>query len=261
MRVHLITVAYLSLTQATVRSVLNCNLDVDLTIFTHSNDPDVLRVGRSAAASSEVILEDHRKNRGLSKSWNDGLLISRAVGYDATIIFGDDCVFSRGDIELIAETAAANPQTHMVVCGGYNKAAKATVANHGYSCFAITPAAIEKIGAFDQNFWPAYYEDNDYDRRAKLLGFTRVEVPQTGIIHEGSGSLFRAGPDLARQHSRTFPLCGAYYVRKWGDGPAVEKYDHPFGDASIGLRIPFEKRDAPYGPGRDVDWGDRSNSV
>lgn len=261
MRVHLITVAYLSLTQATVRSVLDCGLDVDLTIFTHSNDPRVLSVACAAAANSEVMLEDHRQNRGLAKSWNDGLLISWKVGYDATIIFGDDCVFSYGDIKLIAETAVANPQTHMVTCGGYNGAAKATVPDHGYSCFAITAAAIEKIGAFDQNFFPAYYEDNDYDRRAKLLGFTRVELPQAGVVHEGSGSLFKAGPELARQHSITFPLCGAYYLRKWGGGPAIEKNEYPFNDPSVGLHIPLEDANAPYGPERDVDWGDKNGYV
>lgn len=261
MRVHLVTVAYLSLTQETVRSVLGCGLDVDFTIFTHSNNERTLRVAISAATNSAVILEDYRRNRGLAKSWNDALLISRAVDYDATIIFGDDCVFSHGDIKLIAETAVANPQTHMVVCGGYNKAAKSTVPDHSYSCFAITPAAIERIGAFDTNFYPAYYEDNDYDRRAKLLGFTRVELPQTGVIHEGSGSLFKAGPELARQHSITFPACGAYYLRKWGGAPAVEKYDSPFDDPSVDLRIPFKLADAPYGPMRDVDWGDKSSYV
>lgn len=261
MRVHLITVAYLSLTQATVRSVLDCGLDVDFSIYTHSSDPRMLSVALSAATNDEVVLVDHRRNRGLSKSWNDGLLISRAEEYATTIIFGDDCVFSHGDIKLIVETAVANPQTHMVVCGGYNKAAKSTVPNHAYSCFAITPAAIEKIGAFDQNFFPAYYEDNDYDRRAKLLEFTRVELPQTGVIHEGSGSLFKAGPELARQHSITFPACGAYYIRKWGGGPAIEKYEYPFNDPSVSLRIPFENVDSPYGPMRDVDWGDKSSYV
>ncbi len=40
----------------------------------------------------------------------------------------------------------------------------------GWSCFALTASAVKTIGTFDENIYPVYYEDQDYEWRLELAG-------------------------------------------------------------------------------------------
>ena len=39
-----------------------------------------------------------------------------------------------------------------------------------FSCFMITPQTIKDVGLFDENFYPAFHEDNDYHLRILKAG-------------------------------------------------------------------------------------------
>ncbi|MFX6027917.1 hypothetical protein ABTE84_21450, partial [Acinetobacter baumannii] len=60
----------------------------------------------------------------------------------------------------------------------------------GYACFAINPIALETLGCFDENFFPAYCEDQDYARRAALAGLSEENCADTQIVHMGSNAIF-----------------------------------------------------------------------
>jgi hypothetical protein len=40
----------------------------------------------------------------------------------------------------------------------------------GFNLFALTKEVVDNVGYFDENFFPAFYEDNDYSRRYELWG-------------------------------------------------------------------------------------------
>ena len=44
----------------------------------------------------------------------------------------------------------------------------------GYANFAIKTSSAKRIGAMDENFWPAYSEDCDHDMRARAVGCNRM---------------------------------------------------------------------------------------
>lgn len=50
------------------------------------------------------------------------------------------------------------------------------------AAFLITPRAIQKVGLFDEKYF-IYFEDLDYCRRARKLGFKVYYLPQTEFIH------------------------------------------------------------------------------
>jgi len=47
---------------------------------------------------------------------------------------------------------------------------------------------VKDVGLFCEAFHPAYFEDNDYERRAVRLGYTPIELREI-IMHDNSSTL------------------------------------------------------------------------
>ena len=47
----------------------------------------------------------------------------------------------------------------------------------------------EKVGGLDESFWPIWFEDVDFCRRAALAGYEIQYVPQTKAFHLGGHSI------------------------------------------------------------------------
>lgn len=83
----------------------------------------------------------------------------------------------------------------------------------------------EKIGYIDVNFYPAYYEDQDYVRRAVHAGLKSCRVTNavyfhfwSRTIHQGSGG----------SNHKYFNLNRNFYIIKWGGDFSHELYEIPF---------------------------------
>jgi GT2 family glycosyltransferase len=78
-----------------------------------------------------------------------------------------------------------------------------------WSAFALSEDAVKRIGLFDEGFHPAYFEDNDYELRARLEGvkITRSQIP---IIHHNSSTLQYFG----ERNNATFSNNAEYWQRK-----------------------------------------------
>ena len=103
----------------------------------------------------------------------------------------------------------------------------------GFSVFALTADVIEKVGWFDENYAPAYFEDNDFDYRCRLAGVNIRSIP-SGMQHRTSSTL-REDPDYKAQNSGTFASNKERYLAKWGGPPYMEKFTTPF-DAGGDIR-------------------------
>jgi hypothetical protein len=124
---------------------------------------------------------------------------------------------------------------------------------------AVGEGAIEAIGYFDQNFWPAYFEDADYFRRLDLSGIPTLWDERILLEHNRSQTI-RADFLLKQLHDERTRRNEQYYIRKWGGlrgwggpdaPPGQELFAHPFNDPSIGCAIPFAAIEAPYGANYD----------
>ena len=228
--------------------------DVSFHLFLHSDDTETARVCDELARRTDVTYYPYGVNRGLSRTWNEGVLAAYDEGADVVIVANDDVAFGPGDVGRIAAKAVAARDRYVVSCAGYHERLGRRLPSHGYSCVAINPIAIETIGCFDENFFPAYCEDQDYARRAALAGLVEENCPDTNVVHGGSSAIF-ASPSLMRANALTQARNMAYYVRKWGDHAGRERFATPFGDPELGLRIAPEERASPYGP--EYDRADR----
>lgn len=219
--------------------------DVFFHIYLHSKREEAGRIAYWLADMHQnIILHDYRTNRGLARSWNDGIIESYEQGADVAIVLNDDVDISRPDLRLLAQAAVDHRECGIVEPRGYNER---MVENQllGYAAFAVNPIALEKVGYFDENFTPIYFEDCDYSRRCALAGVTFYDAGPTRIVHKGSATI-NSVPELKNQNNITFSACNAYYHRKWGGEPGQEVFAYPFNDTSLGLKIGANQRAAPY---------------
>lgn len=243
MKISMATVAYNALTEEVVQSALASKHEVELTIFTHSQDERIAElVGK--LEGGQVSIKDYRSNRGVSKTWNEAIVNGEDA--DVTIIFNDDIIFSAGDVDTMADASVRNPDSFIITCAGWHEVHQARLELHGLSCFAMQKATTNIVGYFDQNFWPAYFEDNDLWRRCSLAGMTHTNCANTNVTHKGSYAI-RNDPKLQRQNHRTFRQNERYYFRKWGGSPREEVFETPFNSPEFDLSIPKERIEFPYG--------------
>lgn len=156
---------------------------------------------------SERVIHPGR-NLGVAASWNRIIEMTPDAAWWALVNF--DLVFGAGDLDRLTE--------HMERVGGC--AILST-----FQAFGVDRKAIDTAGTFDENFHPAYFEDNDFDYRCRLTG-----VPLHGlssrIDHKISSTI--SVPVFRRENNRTFPINSAYYRRKWGGPPREEVFTTPF---------------------------------
>lgn len=97
-----------------------------------------------------------------------------------------------------------------------------------FSAFMINKRCWDMIGEFDENFRPAYFEDNDYHYRIKLQNVKAIVLPTAMFYHYGSKTIAEAG--VPTSTNQTFERNREYYRTKWGGIPGEEKFKTPFNE-------------------------------
>lgn len=255
MNVGLVVIAYNSghdLTRLFDTALVGSGDQLRLELFLHSNEGQTVAACEAAAEryGEACNFHDIRRNVGVSRSWNEGALNCYRDGADVVVVANDDILFGDGDLPRLARAALDQPDRYAVLCGGFHSGFGHEVPSHGFSCFAWNPVALEVLGCFDENLFPAYFEDCDYSRRAVLAGLKAGECAGANVVHEGSSTIKR-DPERNRQNHVTFAANSEYYQRKWGGGPHHEENRSPFNEPGLGLLITPERRHYPYGPEYD----------
>ncbi|HEY0783752.1 MAG TPA: hypothetical protein VGE98_14935, partial [Thermoanaerobaculia bacterium] len=87
-------------------------------------------------------------------------------------------------------------------------------------------------GWFDENFYPAYKEDQDYAYRCELAGVRRVAYacPCGFAAEHLESQTIRSDPEYAALNAVTHTEWNwRYYREKWGGDHGEERFTTPFG--------------------------------
>jgi len=99
----------------------------------------------------------------------------------------------------------------------------------------------DTIGYIDTNFFPAYFEDNDYGRRAILSDdIQMLKLEDSHYFHFWSRTIYEEG--TKKMNDNFFPHNKEYYKYKWGGFPGSETLEIPFDSkiATLGLwELPY----------------------
>lgn len=162
-------------------------------------------------------------NLGVAASWNRFITDNTQAPW--WMITANDMLFGSGTLAKVAETmyAPENADIGMAYVDGY-------------AMFIATPLAVEKVGMFDENFYPAYYEDGDHYYRSKLSGI-RMEGIKAVFVHGehpnwGSHTI-ASDARLAEANKITFEMNKEYFISKWGGMNGEEKFTTPFNNAEL----------------------------
>jgi GT2 family glycosyltransferase len=211
--------------------IISCT-QATIYLFRHSEDVNVKTICDIYAGLARVTYYPFGFNRGLAKSCNEGLIAAYDDGCDVVVTVNDDVCLRSGDLERIARAALSTGTLATPFDGG-----------HETACAAIPRQALERVGYFDENFTPAYYEDVDWLRRAKLAGLPVEHVGGVGATHQDSASLQHVPSE---QHHKQFRANRSYYLKKWGGDRGEERWSVPFNNSSFGLKIEAKDRHNPY---------------
>jgi len=148
-------------------------------------------------------------NLGVAASWN--FIIKSNPKAPWWLIVNFDLEFNDGDLAAVDAHMTANEGLALL---------------NGFSAFAVSKSAVAATGWFDENFVPAYYEDNDWAYRSRLAGVPAAEIPNR-LRHHGSVTI-GSNPLYREANHQSFTRNGSYYQRKWGGLPGRELYQTPF---------------------------------
>jgi GT2 family glycosyltransferase len=157
-----------------------------------------------------VTVLDMPANQGVSGSWNLGI---KSFPYaQRWFIVSNDVVFEQGSLEELAK--ARRDEITL------------TARFPHWQAFALGDGAVSDIGLFDESLFPAYFEDNDYTRRAEFVG-VNIRRLELKISHDNSSTIKAGYQD---KNAITFANNDRYYQRK------IDNNDYTAGSWSLDIR-------------------------
>lgn len=125
------------------------------------------------------------KNKGVAPSWNDGIKLSKGK---YIVVINDDIVVPEGwlddlvlTFEIIKNAGVVGPAVEHLPNGiGIEE-------NHVWfpgSCFMLPRETIDKVGLFDEDFAPFYFEDTEYWTRILKSGLKMARNYNVFIKHK-----------------------------------------------------------------------------
>jgi len=199
----------------------------------------------------------YKENRGFSYAYNEAM--DYAFSSDAFLLFAaNDIVFYPNSIDHMVQ--ALLESGFEILCGheilnktiveaenanllleefpyqlSFDKkeydSLQYSAGGMNHSCIVRQKSSFDTVGYYDVNFYPAYFEDNDYARRCNLLNVKYGTVASAMFEHFWSRSIYEGG--VQALNNRRFPKNKEYYVKKWGGGVGEEQYEIPFNSQGI----------------------------
>lgn len=185
-----------------------------------------------------MTVDNTHNNIGVAESWNRGIGSMKASNADWLIIISATMRFGEKQGLDMLQQINDHQYAHVIDFGIKNMEVSNFVrgespgpegGNFSWHCTAIRRDVIERVGYFDPNFYPIYFEDIDYDLRINKAIPDRnwlilpIDATEMGVGH---------GVTLGGVQSPSEPLI-AYFATKWGRHPSatmLREYDRPFND-------------------------------
>lgn len=160
-------------------------------------------------------------NLGVGRAWNVGARALLEEGLDYLVILSASMWWGYRLHTTFRAEIEANDGAPLVELMG-----------HSWHAIAIHRSTFERVGLFDPNFWPAYWEATEWGYRLRLVGIEGAGWPRVWCNALSMGQAIHV--DRQRWDA---PACPSqplmdYYAAKWGAMSPDEVYEHPFGDPS-----------------------------
>jgi hypothetical protein len=189
----------------------------------------------------------YRAQVPLAAAWNRGALKAFEDGCDYALVCNDDIMFAPECIDNMVSEYERLWSDKVIMVTSNNilgelgdpykildyrlpERQEVTFSDHpNFSCFLIDQEYFARIGTFDENFDPAWWEDNDAHYRAHLLGYKLITTTAAPMVHLGAQttSLMANPPSSAKSEG--------YFFDKWGSKrrDLNENFKTPYNDPNL----------------------------
>lgn len=151
---------------------------------------------------------NNAKNYGVAKSWNQAINYFNKNNYDWLLFLNDDIDIFSNQILGIKNDLEIYKDKYLII-GPYF-----------WSVFAISRACIQALNNeyFDEQFFPAYFEDDDFYHRIKILFGLNLIKDKIGSMAPRIG---RNSMTIEKEPilNKDFGLNMKRYIQKWGGPP------------------------------------------
>ena len=137
-------------------------------------------------------------NMGCATSWNYHIKMNPECDY--WIFSGDDITFSKGDLRNSNESSKESDIAFSSL-------------PEKYSFFSLSKKCVNLLGFFDENIHPAYFEDDDFDRRIQKHKFLITTFRFNGY-HIGSGTSKNLSEINKQNLKKIYDMNQKYYNNK-----------------------------------------------
>lgn len=232
--------------------------DIDAHIVLVDNASTDQTQAEASKMNSDLFFYQRNDERwGFQKSVNFGVKYGIEHGADLMLVCNNDIIlhpeaiwrlvdrFSKGDAGMVTcMDVAGEMREHGIqplfigVLNAKDKESVDEAPHPHFSAFMVSKQCWEEVGEFDEVFAPAYFEDNDYHHRMRILGILAVVFPPAMFYHYGSRTQNEASEDgKPIVVSMLFENNRAYYARKWGGQPDHETFDRPYNNPEHTLKV------------------------
>lgn len=210
-KIAIVTLTYNKFEEATKEFLESLYKYTDVDIFdlivvdNASSDDTVEFVKKYNDIYNNISLICNKENLGYSKGNNIGIKKALESGYEYIALLNNDILFTPNWLEDSIRLFKLNNRLGMISPRiqpkginkfNYLKKYKNYLQKFTsefkesieplFCCVIIKREVIEKIGLLDENFTPAFWEDNDYCLRAMYAGYLLARSNRTFVYHNHS---------------------------------------------------------------------------
>lgn len=185
----------------------------------------------------EIVIDP--QTASLAEKWNIGATMCWERGCDVALICNNDIVFapctidalveriSKGDVGMVTahniRGQVEGPQDLQHPKYWKSPENPTEARSPDFSCFMITKATWDTVGAFDPEFIPCYFEDGDYHMRMGKAGIKAITTTAAPYYHYGS--MTQNSVPGGRCPGPQFDRLREYLRSKHGTVPGEPEYD------------------------------------
>ena len=219
----------LHLTKAAVRTAKEQDIPCDIMVIDNASQDATSQWLKT----KDVIITSYREQLSLAACWNRGLKAFFHAGHDRVLVVNND-------VELLPFTCGALTYINLpfVTAVGVDKREQMDVIEQGsyletarphpdFSCFMISKEVTEKVGWFNESYYPAYAEDCEYHVRMHKAGVEAVCI-SLPFLHVGCGSLKNANPAECNAIRRGADANRERFKKQFGCCPGSKEYESLF---------------------------------
>lgn len=141
-------------------------------------------------------------NIGVAASWNLGIKCYATSPY--WVFMGNDVEWLPGTLQKIALLSGRE---------------RFLISNYGFNAFSLGAGIVQKVGLFDENYFPAYYEDEDFESRARIMGLGKnILYPDIPVKIHGSCTTAKSG-GYDNEKNKSDISNKLYYQNKFASDP------------------------------------------